>query len=62
MILDPESNNETVLKFVGQLLSKLDQLHAKAVTYKNYQKTFKVIIRRRHRLRLIYTFMCRRLR
>ena len=43
MILDPESTSETVLKFVGQLLSKLDQLHTKAVTYKNYQKTFKVI-------------------
>ena len=42
MILDPESSSENVLKFVGELLSKLDQLQTKAFTYKNYQKNFKV--------------------
>ena len=43
MILDPESDGEAVLTFVGELLSKLDQLQTKAFTYKNYQKNFKVI-------------------
>lgn len=42
MIIDPESNGETILQFVGELLSKLDMLQEKAVTYKNYQKHFKV--------------------
>ena len=43
MILDPESSGDSVLKFVGELLLKLDQLQSKAFTYKNYQKNFKVI-------------------
>ena len=43
MIIDPESNSETVLQFVSDLLSKLDKLQEKSVTYKNYQKNFKVM-------------------
>ena len=44
MIIDPDSNGETILQFVSELLSKLDKLQEKAVTYKNYQKNFKVMI------------------
>ena len=42
MIIDPDSNGETILQFVSELLSKLDKLQEKAVIYKNYQKNFKV--------------------
>ena len=42
MIIDPDSNGETILEFVSELLSKLDQLQEKAIIYKNYQKNFKV--------------------
>ena len=42
MILDPESEGDKVLEFVGDLLSKLDGLQGKAYTYKTYQKNFKV--------------------
>jgi phosphoserine aminotransferase len=41
MIIDPNSNGETILDFVSELLSKLDQLQEKAIIYKNYQKNFK---------------------
>lgn len=42
MIIDPDSNGETILQFVSELLSKLDKLQEKAIIYKNYQKNFKV--------------------
>ena len=42
IILDPESDGERVLSFVGGLLSKLNALQDKAFTYKSYQKSFKV--------------------
>ncbi len=41
MIIDPDSNGETILDFVSELLSKLNQLQEKAIIYKNYQKNFK---------------------
>ena len=44
MIIDPDSNGETILQFVSELLFKLNKLQEKAVTYKNYQKNFKVMI------------------
>ena len=42
MILDPESDGEQVLDYVGGLLSKLEGLQEKAFTYKSFQKSFKV--------------------
>lgn len=42
MIIDPDSNGETILQYVSDLLSRLDKLHEKAIIYKNYQKNFKV--------------------
>ncbi len=46
MILDPETESDKVLDYVGSLLSKLDELQSKAFTYKTYQKNFKVEVTR----------------
>ena len=46
LITDPESDGDKVLEYVGGLLTRLDSLHKKASTYKSYQKTFKVCVRR----------------
>ena len=40
--MDPESNAEQVMEFVGGLMVRLEGLHKKAFTYKSYQKNFKV--------------------
>ena len=42
MVLDPEAEEVKVRSLLGDLLGKLDSLHQKAVTYKSYQKNFKV--------------------
>ena len=42
MILDPEAEEEKVRSFIQDLLGKLEALKQKSVTYKNYQKNFKV--------------------
>ena len=42
MILDPEAEEEKVRSFVHDLLSKLEDLKQRSVTFKTYQKNFKV--------------------
>ncbi len=46
MILDPDTESDKVLEYVGSLLSTLDELQSKAFTYKTYQKNFKVEVTR----------------
>ncbi len=46
MILDPKSTSDTVLGYVGDLLSRLDGLQKKAFDYKTHQKNFKVEVTR----------------
>lgn len=43
MVLDPTSEEEKVLSFVGDLLTRLNDLQEKAFQYKSYQKHFKVV-------------------
>ena len=42
MILDPEAEKDKVQSFVQDLLSKLEGLKQRSITFKNYQKNFKV--------------------
>ena len=40
--MDPESDADQVMEFVGGLMTRLEGLQKKAFTYKSYQKNFKV--------------------
>ena len=42
MILDAKSDPERVAVLLSRLQARVDTLHERAVTFKNYQKTFKV--------------------
>jgi len=42
MILDAKADPEKVGALLSRLQSRMDGLHERAATYKNYQKTFKV--------------------
>ena len=42
MILDPTSEGEKVLEYLGELINKLENLQEKAFQYKTHQKNFKV--------------------
>lgn len=42
MILDPDAEEEKVRSYVHDLLAKLESLKERSVTFKNYQKNFKV--------------------
>jgi len=41
--LDPQSEGDKVLEYMGQLIHKLNELQDKAFQYKSFQKDFKVI-------------------
>jgi len=43
MILDAKSDLEKVQHVLTRLQGRMDALHERAVTFKNYQKTFKVL-------------------
>ena len=40
--MDPNSDADQVMEFVGGLMERLEGLQKKAFTYKSYQKNFKV--------------------
>ena len=42
IILDPSSESEKVVGFLGELQEKMDELQKRAFMYKSYQKNFKV--------------------